>query len=457
MEEDLPQISSPATVLMVIDNQIVTIEIDGVNAPITGGNFVDLVERNFYDGVRFHRIENQPQFSLVQAGDPFSRDPDIPLEILGSGDFVDPITNEPRFIPLEIKPLGLGQPIFYNQIVPPPLQLPNIVGAIGMARTEALDSASSQFYIPLIDLPVLDGSYSVFGNVIDGLEVIEELELGDTITAARVTAGIIPSRVSQIISDTTLLNNFINIINRSNLPLPIDFFQVLTEGDDIFEISSELSQETFGVLGLEGNDEITGSIINDVINGNQGDDTLSGLDSSDYLRGGKGVDSLSGGADNDILSGNLDNDVLFGGRGDDLLRGGKGDDVLTGGEGDDILIGDLGADNLAGEAGADTFVLRLVENVDEEAENSSDTIQDFNFQEGDLIGILGNISALSFTQEGNNTVIQLEAETEEDNIIVGTVNNSIATEVRSASFAVDFADVSFPDALPFGDAALRIA
>ncbi|NEN93707.1 MAG: peptidylprolyl isomerase, partial [Okeania sp. SIO3H1] len=53
MEEDLPQISSPATVLMVINNQIVTIEVDGINAPITGGNFVDLVERNFYHGVRF--------------------------------------------------------------------------------------------------------------------------------------------------------------------------------------------------------------------------------------------------------------------------------------------------------------------------------------------------------------------------------------------------------------------
>ncbi|NER06865.1 MAG: peptidylprolyl isomerase, partial [Okeania sp. SIO3C4] len=135
MEEDLPQISSPATVLMVIDNQIVTIEVDGINAPITGGNFVDLVERNFYDGVRFHRIENQPQFSLVQAGDPFSRNPDIPLELLGSGNFVDPITNEFRFIPLEIRPLGLGQEIIYNQIVSPPLQLPNVTGAIGMART----------------------------------------------------------------------------------------------------------------------------------------------------------------------------------------------------------------------------------------------------------------------------------------------------------------------------------
>ncbi|MGD1807585.1 peptidylprolyl isomerase [Dapis sp. BLCC M126] len=452
MEENLLQISGLATVLMIIDNQIVTIEIDGFNAPITGGNFVDLVERNFYDGVRFHRIENQPQFSLVQGGDPFSRNPDIPLELLGSGNFIDPITNQFRFIPLEIKPLGLGQPIFYNQIVPPPVQLPNVAGAIGMARTQVLNSASSQFYIPLNDVSVLDGGFAIFGNVIDGLDVIEEIELGDSITAARVTQGIIPSRVSQIITDTSLLNNFINIVNRANIPLPIDFFQVLTEGDDIFEISTELSQEVFGVLGLEGNDEITGSIINDVINGNQGDDSLDGRDSSDYLRGGKGLDLLSGGLDDDLLNGNLDSDTLFGDEGNDFLRGGKDSDVLTGGEGNDILIGDAGTDNLLGEAGADTFVLAVIDNE----EDNADTIEDFNFSEGDRIGVSEQISTLSFIQEGDSTIIQIEAEEEENNIILGTVNNSVAEEVRSATFFFDFTTISVPDALPFGDAALRI-
>ncbi|NEQ39622.1 MAG: peptidylprolyl isomerase [Okeania sp. SIO3I5] len=452
MEENLPQISGLATVLMVIDNQIVTIEIDGFNAPITGGNFVDLVERNFYDGVRFHRIENQPQFSLVQGGDPFSRNLDIPLELLGSGDFVDPITNQPRFIPLEIKPLGLGQPIIYNQIVSPPVQLPNVTGAIGMARTDILNSASSQFYIPLNDVPVLDGGFAIFGNVIDGLDVIEEIELGDNITAARVTEGIISSRISQIITDTSLLNNFINIVNRANIPLSIDFLQVLTEGDDIFEISTELSQEVFGVFGLEGDDEITGSIINDVINGNQGNDSLDGRDSSDYLRGGRGLDLLSGGLDDDILNGNLDSDTLFGDEGNDFLRGGKDSDVLTGGEGNDILIGDAGTDNLVGETGADTFVLAVIDNE----EDNADTIEDFNFSEGDRIGISEPISFVSFTQEGDSTIIQIEAEEEENNIILGTVNNSVAEEVRSATFFFDFATFSFPDALPFGDAALRI-
>ncbi|NES07996.1 MAG: peptidylprolyl isomerase, partial [Okeania sp. SIO2F4] len=304
----------------------------------------------------------------------------------------------------------------------------------------------------LNDVPVLDGGFAIFGNVIDGLDVIEEVELGDSITAARVTQGIIPSRVSQIITDTSLLNNFINIVNRANIPLSIDFFQVLTEGDDIFEIPTELSQEVFGVLGLEGNDEITGSIINDVINGNQGDDSLDGRDSSDYLRGGKGLDLLSGGLDDDILNGNLDSDILFGDEGNDFLRGGKDSDVLTGGEGNDILIGDAGTDNLLGEAGADTFVLAVIDNE----EDNADTIEDFNFSEGDRIGVSEPISSLSFTQEGDSTVIQIEAEEAENNIILGTVNNSVVEEVRSATFFFDFTAISVPDGLPFGDAALRI-
>ena len=251
---------------------------------------------------------------------------------------------------------------------------------------------------------------------------------------------------------TSFINNFINIVNRANIPLPINFFNVLTEGDDIFEISTELSQGVFGVLGLEGNDEITGSIINDVINGNQGNDTLNGGDSSDYIRGGKGLDLLSGGLDNDILNGNLDSDTLFGGKGDDFLRGGKNSDILTGGEGNDILIGDAGTDNLLGEAGADTFVLAVINNE----EDNADTIEDFNFLSGDRIGVSEQISTLSFTQEGNNTVIQIETEEEENNIILGTVNDSIAEEVRNATFFFDFTTISVSDSLPFGDAALRI-
>ena len=83
-------LSGKVTVVQVINGQPVTIEVDGTNAPITGGNFVDLVERGTYDGVMFHRVVRQPDPFVVQGGDPRSKDTTIPAGQLGTGNFIDP-------------------------------------------------------------------------------------------------------------------------------------------------------------------------------------------------------------------------------------------------------------------------------------------------------------------------------------------------------------------------------
>ena len=69
-------------------------------------------------------------------------------------------------------------------------QLQHKRGSIAMARSMSPDSASSQFYFALSDLPPLDGKYAVFGNIIKGLEVIDTIQKGDKITSAKVTKGI---------------------------------------------------------------------------------------------------------------------------------------------------------------------------------------------------------------------------------------------------------------------------
>lgn len=446
--ENLPQIPGPAAVVMVVNDRPFAIAIDGERAPITGGNFVDLVERGFYNGVRFHRVQREQQPLVAQAGDPFSRDPNVPLSQLGFSNFIDPVSNQTRFIPLEIKPVGLGQPIIYSQVVQPPVELSNVRGSVAMARTDELDSASSQFYINLGDSTFLDGAYAVFGEVTVGLDAVDQIQLGDRITGAAVTQGIVPSRGSDIIDEANLLNFFINTVNFANLPLSIDYFELLTQGDDIFEITEELAGQALGVLGGDGNDSITGSIINDVANGNQGDDTLSGEDSADYLRGGKGEDVLVGGLDNDILSGNLDNDTLDGGEGNDFLRGGKGNDLLTGGGGRDVLVGDRDGDTLIGGGDADTFVLLPDDVV---SLDNLETIRDFNPLEGDRIGLLPDLSFVEFQQVDGDTTILLP-----DDFILGVVENATVEEVRNAVFSVEQVGFSIVDALPFGDAALRI-
>ena len=54
----------------------------------------------------------EPQPFVVQGGDPQSTDPSVPAQQLGTGSFVDPDTNAPRYIPLEIKPEGAEEPIY---------------------------------------------------------------------------------------------------------------------------------------------------------------------------------------------------------------------------------------------------------------------------------------------------------------------------------------------------------
>ena len=56
-----------------------------------------------------------------------------------------------------------------------------------MARSQAPDSASAQFYVALRTLPELDGRYAVFGRVVDGMEVVDAIQQGDRITKAAIT------------------------------------------------------------------------------------------------------------------------------------------------------------------------------------------------------------------------------------------------------------------------------
>jgi len=190
----LPRLEGEATVEMTVKGGVISVNVDGANAPITAGNFVDLVNRGVYNGLAFHRVVVEPQPFVVQGGDPQSKDDSFPVEKLGMGSFVDPTTSLPRYVPLEIKPEGQEQPIYSQTFesakitVAPKLR--HTRGAVAMARSGDPDSASAQFYIALSDLDFLDGSYAVFGNVITGMETVDQIRQGDRITSAKVTRGI---------------------------------------------------------------------------------------------------------------------------------------------------------------------------------------------------------------------------------------------------------------------------
>ena len=188
-----PRLEGKATVEMIVNGSPIIIEVDGENAPISAGNFVDLVERGVYNGLIFHRVVKDPQPFVVQGGDPKGN---------GTGGFIDPATQKTRDVPLEIrvkdkndaeKPgeLVYGQGLGKQSGIPnPSVVLPHKRGAVAMARSQMPNSASSQFYFTLSDdLGFLDGDYAVFGYVTSGMNVVDKIKQGDKIQSAKVVSG----------------------------------------------------------------------------------------------------------------------------------------------------------------------------------------------------------------------------------------------------------------------------
>jgi peptidyl-prolyl cis-trans isomerase B (cyclophilin B) len=188
---DLPRLEGKATVVLTVKGSPITIEVDGTDAPITAGNFVDLVQKGVYDGLAFHRVVREPEPFVVQGGDPQSKDPKVPANTLGTGSYIDPKTGNARYIPLEVKAKGSDTPTYNKPFdaTAQPVVLPHKQGAVAMARSQSPDSASAQFYFALADLAILDGNYAVFGNVTQGFDVVNKIQQGDRIDSAKVTQG----------------------------------------------------------------------------------------------------------------------------------------------------------------------------------------------------------------------------------------------------------------------------
>ena len=180
---ETPCLRGEAVVQLETSRGVVQLELNGAAAPLTAGNFVDLVGRGVYNGTVFHRVVREPSPFVVQGGDPLSANPIVPPSQYGSGNFVDPATGESRLIPLEIKRRGEAEPR-YGEVssaaaITRELDLPHQRGAVAMARSGNPDSASAQFYVALQALPELDGRYAVFGQVVQGMDVVDRIEQGD--------------------------------------------------------------------------------------------------------------------------------------------------------------------------------------------------------------------------------------------------------------------------------------
>ena len=143
----------------------IRVQLAGKDAPIQVGNFVELARKGFYDDLKFHRFV--PGF-VIQGGCPNTRG-------LSTEDVIAKAKNP-------MAGLGTGGPGYSikEEYTTNPNNEHND-GTLAMARSQDPNSAGSQFYFCLGAQPMLDSGYTVFGDTIEGLDVIGELRVGDVI------------------------------------------------------------------------------------------------------------------------------------------------------------------------------------------------------------------------------------------------------------------------------------
>ena len=140
---------NPVVTFTMENGDIIKAELYPEIAPISVNNFISLINKNFYDGLIFHRVICG---FMIQGGDP---------EGTGCGG--------PGYsIKGEFSANGVENNLKHTE------------GVLSMARSMAPDSAGSQFFIMHKTSPHLDGSYAAFGKVIEGMEIVNKIAETET-------------------------------------------------------------------------------------------------------------------------------------------------------------------------------------------------------------------------------------------------------------------------------------
>ncbi|MBQ9814345.1 MAG: peptidylprolyl isomerase [Lachnospiraceae bacterium] len=135
---------NPVVTFEMENGGIIRAELYPEIAPVSVNNFISLVSKGFYDGLIFHRVIKG---FMIQGGDPQGTGMGGPGYCI-KGEF--------------------AQNGFENNLKHTP-------GVLSMARANDPDSAGSQFFIMHFEAPYLDGSYAAFGQVIDGMDVVDRI------------------------------------------------------------------------------------------------------------------------------------------------------------------------------------------------------------------------------------------------------------------------------------------
>ncbi len=134
--------------------------------PLTAQNFIDLAQKGFYDGTKFHRVIAG---FMIQGGDPYSKEDSLKAR-WGTGGPGYEIQDE-----------------FHSD-------LRNVRGTLSMAN-RGPNTGGSQFFINVVDNTYLDGRHAVFGNVIEGMDVVDAISAVAVDEQDRPLEGVVVTKV----------------------------------------------------------------------------------------------------------------------------------------------------------------------------------------------------------------------------------------------------------------------
>ena len=158
------------------------VKLFGKDNPVTVSNFLENIDNNIYVNQKFYKIINYPQIRFIHGGINPENKPYIERS--------QNLNKKSLSIPLEIKFKEEIQPR-YNYQIKNPNETENLVktfesGSIAMVRSSKNKSSSTEFFFVTNKIPELDGRYSIFGKIIKGFDVLENIKKEDYIKEIKI-------------------------------------------------------------------------------------------------------------------------------------------------------------------------------------------------------------------------------------------------------------------------------
>ena len=158
------------------------VKLFGKDNPVTVSNFLENIDNNIYENKKFYKIINYPQIRFIHGG--VKKENEL---------YIEPKQNLYKAspsIPLEIKFREEIKPR-YNYQIKNPDETKNLVntfssGSIAMVKRGKNNSSSTEFFFVTNNIPELDGRYSIFGKIINGMDVIKKINVDDYIKEVNI-------------------------------------------------------------------------------------------------------------------------------------------------------------------------------------------------------------------------------------------------------------------------------